>query len=244
MSERSRVYFASDVHLGLKTGDPKEREDRFLAFLKGIPRSETAALCLLGDIWDFWYEYRDVVPKTGMRVVAQLVDLMDAGVEVVYVPGNHDIWCYSFFEELGMRKVEQPCYLEFGGKTFCIGHGDRLGKTKTSFRLLQWVFHNKFIQALFSCLHPWFAFRLGLDWSHASRKSHSPYVWKGVEEPLYKYAAGLSASRHADYYMFGHLHVAASEQLPDGSRLVVLNDWMGGGMPYALFDGAGLAVSD
>ena len=100
MAERTKVYFTSDVHLGLGTADPAEREERFVRWLKSI-QADAKALYLLGDIWDFWYEYRDVVPKEGARVLAQLINLMDNGVEVWFMPGNHDIWCYSFFESLG-----------------------------------------------------------------------------------------------------------------------------------------------
>ena len=95
MAERQTIYFVADVHLGLETADPREREERFISFLKGIPVETTRALYLLGDIWDFWYEYRDVVPRSGARVVAALIALMDAGVEVWFCPGNHDIWTYS-----------------------------------------------------------------------------------------------------------------------------------------------------
>ena len=130
MAERKLVYFVSDVHLGLRTVDPAEREARFIAFLKGLPAQEMRALYLLGDIWDFWYEYRDVIPREGARVVAALIGLMDAGVEVWFCPGNHDIWTYSYFEQLGMHRFEQPYYVTLDGKDFCLGHGDLLGGAK------------------------------------------------------------------------------------------------------------------
>ena len=101
MGKRNNTYFVADVHLGLRTADPKEREERFIDFLKSIEQ-DAKALYLLGDIWDFWYEYRDVVPKTGARVIAQLIRLMDLGVEVFFFEGNHDIWTFSYFESLGM----------------------------------------------------------------------------------------------------------------------------------------------
>lgn len=141
MAERNLTYFVSDVHLGLTVKDPAERESRFIAFLKSIPRDSAKSLFLLGDIWDFWYEYRDVVPREGSRVVAQLIDLMDAGVEVYFCEGNHDIWTYSFFEELGIKKFSQPFVCEIGGKTFCLGHGDALGGSKKGYGLMLKLFH-------------------------------------------------------------------------------------------------------
>ena len=165
---RNLTYFASDVHLGLQVADPAGREARFVSFLRSIPAAETEALYLLGDIWDFWYEYRDVVPKGYVRVFGALTDLMDAGVKVFFFPGNHDIWAYGYFEELGMKILEQPYVTEIGGKTFCLGHGDGLGPVDRGYRILRGIFHNRFLQACFSALHPWFAYRLGNGWSRRS----------------------------------------------------------------------------
>lgn len=238
MAERSEVYFASDVHLGLKIGDPAEREARFVGFLRSIPRERAKALYLLGDIWDFWFEYHDVVPRCGARVIAALVDLIDSGVEVWFCHGNHDMWTFSYFEELGMRKFVQPYYVELEGKTFCLGHGDVLGGAKWNYRLMMWLFGSRFLRALFSMLHPRIAFGLGLGWSKSNRKSRRPYRFRGEEEPLYRFALDASRSRHVDYFVFGHFHDTVDMRLPDGARFVVLKDWIGGGVPFARFNGS------
>ena len=102
MADRTLVYFVSDVHLGLDVNDPADREARFVSFLKSIPKDRAKSLYLLGDIWDFWYEYHDVVPKGYVRVFAALMDLMDAGVEVCFFQGNHDIWCFLYFADRGI----------------------------------------------------------------------------------------------------------------------------------------------
>ena len=238
---RNLTYFASDVHLGLQVAGPADREARFVSFLKGIPAAETEALYLLGDIWDFWYEYRDVVPKGYTRVFAALQDLMDAGVEVYFFPGNHDIWTYSYFEELGMKRLDQPCVREIGGRTFCLGHGDGLGPVDRGYRLLRGIFHSRFLQACFSTLHPWFAFRLGNGWSHRSRLGKSiGYTFKGEEEPLYRFCTAFNASRAAegaapvDIFLFGHYHCEVD--MPVGpSRLVLLKDWISGS-DWLVFD--------
>ena len=240
--ERTKVYFTADVHLGLATADPKEREDRFVSWLKSLPR-DAKALYLLGDIWDFWYEYRDVVPKEGARVIAQLIDLMDNGVEVWFMPGNHDIWCYRYFESLGMHKILQPYRTEIGGRRFCLGHGDRLKDARLGYRLMLWVFNNRVLQALFSTLHPWFAFRFGTSWSKKSRYTHTPYQWKGSEEPLVRFAEEeIAAGRTADYFIFGHYHLDARQALSDGSELFVMNTWLKGGTPCLIFDGQSLTT--
>ncbi len=210
---RDRTYFTADVHLGLETGNPSERERRFVKWLKSIS-SDARTLYLLGDIWDFWYEWKDVIPKEGIRVVAALIDLMDEGVEVYFMPGNHDIWAFSFFESLGMHKIIQPYYTEIDGKRFCLAHGDGLYEPRRSYRLMLKVFHSRFCQSLFSALHPHTAIRLARHWSYGSRRTHMPYRWKGKDEPLVKFVeTEISQGRHADYYIFGHYHVGVHETL-------------------------------
>jgi len=221
---RHLTYFVSDVHLGLDVADPSGREARFVAFLRRIPAAETESLYLLGDIWDFWYEYRDVVPKGYTRVFAALQDLMDAGVKVFFFQGNHDIWTYSYFEELGMKRCVQPYVTEIGGKKFCLGHGDGLGPGMRGYKLMRRGFHSRFLQRCFSALHPWFAFRLGNGWSRKSRLGKNiGYTFQGEEEPLYKFCA--SFPEPVDYFVFGHYH--CSVDLPVGSaRLLILRDWL------------------
>lgn len=230
------TYFVSDVHLGLQAFDPADREARFVSFLRGLPQ-ETGALYLLGDVWDFWYEYRDVVPKGYVRVFAALQELMDRGVDVYFFQGNHDIWTYSYFESLGMKRLVQPYCVEIAGRTFCLGHGDGLGPTPLGYRFIKWVFNCRLNQILFSMLHPWFAYRLGNLWSKNSRLSHrEEYQFKGVNEPLYKFAQKYSEEHKVDYFIFGHYHAAVDTLLPTGSRLLMLKDWIYSS-PYISFDG-------
>ena len=240
---KTLTYFVSDVHLGLQVADPAAREERFVSFLKGLPQ-ETSALYMLGDIWDFWYEYRDVVPKGYVKVFAALMELMDRGVEVYFFQGNHDIWTYSYFESLGMRKLVQPCKVEIGGKTFCLGHGDGLGPTPFGYRCIKTVFNCRPLQVLFSMLHPWFAYRLGNVWSKNSRLSHKEeYQFKGESEPLYQFAQAYLKEHKVDYFIFGHYHSAVDMALPDGCRLLMLKDWMSSS-PYICFDGTDLITDN
>ena len=171
-------------------------------------------------------------------MVAKFIALMDAGVQVCFFPGNHDIWCYSYFESLGMRRCEQPQLTEIAGKAFCLGHGDLLGGGRRGYRLMNSIFKCRVTQALFSTLHPWLAFRLGLGWSGGNRKRHSAYHFKGESEPLYRFALQQSEAVHVDYFIFGHFHDSVDLSLPTGARLLVLKDWLSGGTPHALFDTA------
>ena len=237
MSSRDRTYFVSDVHLGLDVKDPAGREARFVNFLKSIPAERTESLYMLGDIWDFWYEYRDVVPKGYARVFAALMDLMDAGVKVYFFQGNHDIWCYHYFEELGIVILQQPCIVHAGGKTFCLGHGDGLGPVSGWYRLMRGIFRNKAAQRMFSMLHPRLAFGLGKGWSRKSRLSKSiAYDFKGESEPLYRFAEDFSESHEVDFFVFGHYHCSVDLPLPSGARLMILKDWMEGDS-YLYFSG-------
>ena len=228
MPDRSLVYFVSDVHLGLDVNDPAARERRFVAFLESIPKDKTRALYMLGDIWDFWYEYRDLVPKGYVKVFAALMALMDAGVEVFFFQGNHDIWCYHYFEDMGIRILQQPYLIEIGGKSFCLGHGDGLGPGDFSYKLMRWLFRNKLCQRLFSSLlHPTLAFKIGKGWSKGSRLARNEeYHFKGEEEPLYKFALKYSRNTKVDYFIFGHFHTKVDMTLPTGARLLVLKDWV------------------
>ncbi len=228
MEARSLVYFVSDVHLGLDVADPARREARFVRFLESIPKDDTLALYLLGDIWDFWYEYRDLVPKGYVRVFSALQGLMDAGVKVFFFQGNHDIWCYSYFEELGIRILNQPFVVEYGDKVFCIGHGDGLGPGDYGYKLMKWVFHNRFFQKLFSSLiHPTMAYKIGKRWSKDSRLARNEeYHFRGEYEPIVKFAEKFSKERKVDYFIFGHFHTRVDMMLRSGARLLVLRDWV------------------
>ena len=225
---KKRTYFVSDVHLGLQVADPAAREARFVDFLRTLP-AETAALYLLGDVWDFWYEYRDMVPKGYVRVFAALRDLMDRGVEVYFFQGNHDVWTYNYFEELGMKKLVQPALVEVDGRTLCLGHGDGLGPVPLGYRFLRGVFHNRVLQFLFSMLHPRIAFGLGNGWSRSNRLArHEEYVFRGADEPLYKFAAEFEKDNKVDCFIFGHYHCDVSMKTPAGADFVILKDWMDG----------------
>lgn len=236
------IYFAADVHLGLALGDAHRREERFVAWLKSLEKPDTEALYLLGDIWDFWYEYKRVIPREGTRVIAAIVRLLDAGVKVYYFPGNHDVWLYSFWQDLGVDVVDQPYCASINGTRFLLGHGDGLGGAPFGYRCMSWVFHSRFCQALFNLLHPALAFGLGCSWSNRNRFTHNGYKFRGKDEPLYKFCVEKTTAEPADFCIFGHFHEAVDMLLPTGARLVVLKDWIDGFDHYACWDGSTLSV--
>ena len=227
--EKNLTYFASDVHLGLQVGDPAQRERNFVRFLKEIDPARTQALYLLGDIFDFWYEYRYVVPKGSVRVLGAITDLIDAGVKVYFFQGNHDLWTFHYFEELGMVKLQQPYVTEIGGKRFCMGHGDGLGPGNHWYKFVKGVFSQRWAQVLFSTLHPWIAFRWATGWSHRSRTEKPiAYNFKGEGEPLYIFCKEFLADHQVDYFIFGHYHARVDMMVESSARLLMLGDWMTG----------------
>lgn len=241
---RSLTYFVSDVHLGLDVADMAGREARFVSFLRSIPADRTESLYMLGDIWDFWYEYHDVVPRGYVRVLAALMDLIDAGVKVVLIPGNHDIWCYSYLQSLGIMVHEQPLVTEIAGRTFFLGHGDGLGDGMHGYKFMRWCFHWRPFQVVFSWLHPYLAFRLGKGWSRNSRLARRvEYEFRGADEPLFRYAEQESRRMHVDHFIFGHYHTGVRLTLPSGSDFLILKDWIGSS-PFSVFDGQTLSSEE
>lgn len=220
------TYFVSDIHLGLPVGDAAAREKAFLKFLKGIDPAQTQTLYLLGDIFDFWYEYRYVIPKGTTRVLAALADLADEGVKVFFFRGNHDLWVKDYFGTLGIQVLEQPHVVKIGTQTFCLGHGDGLGPGDNVYKFYKWLFSRKWAQTLFSALHPWIGFRWATGWSHSSRREKPiAYHFKGEDERLYKYCREFQSHTPVNHFIFGHYHCRVDMPV-DGARLHILGDWM------------------
>lgn len=235
--ERNIHYFVSDVHLGLEIFDPAEREARFVSFLKKINNEKTAALYLLGDIWDLWFEYNDVVPKGFAKVFTAIMELTESGIKVCYIRGNHDIWSLRYFEEMGMIHLRQPHVIEIGGKRFCLAHGDGLGEGMYSYKLMKWIFRTKLFYKIICCLPPNFIFKITKAWFRNSRLARNHvYEFKNEEEPLYKWAEEFHKSCGIDYFIFGHYHTKVDLTMKCGARMFIMKDWIHQS-DYLYFDG-------
>lgn len=229
-NKKNLYVFVSDVHLGLDTIDPKEREQRFLKFLDSLPK-QTKKLFLLGDIFDFWYEYKYVVPRGHVRTLGKLAELADGGLEIYYFKGNHDMWTFGYLEqEIGVKVVEQPYLIEIEGKTFCLGHGHALGKIDSLYVLFLRLFGNKTLQRMFAYLHPRWTFALANGWSKRNRRKHQnhPFVFQGYDEPVFKFAMEFSKKHKVDYFIVGHFHKSLMEKMPDGGEFHILGEWIYG----------------
>ena len=236
-----KIYFLSDAHLGSRAIEhSRTHERRLVSFLDKI-KDKAEAVYMLGDMFDFWYEYKNVVPKGFTRFLGKVSELTDRGVEVHFFTGNHDMWCLSYFEkECGMIIHRQPCVVELSGKVFFLAHGDEFS-TERSFRVLRSIFHNRFLQWLFSSLHPRWSISMGLGWARHSMLKHKvkgDTPFKGEEnEDCVKYARKyLQTHPTVDCFIFGHRHIDEDMPIGETSRCIFLGDWIGT-FAYVVFDG-------
>ncbi|MCC6461903.1 MAG: UDP-2,3-diacylglucosamine diphosphatase [Saprospiraceae bacterium] len=242
-----KIFFASDFHLGVDAVLPsRERERQLVRWLDHIA-PEAEAIYLVGDLFEFWFEYKTVVPKGFTRFLGKLAELRDAGILVQVFTGNHDLWMFGYFtEELDIPVCRQPIRVEHLGKQFFIGHGDGLGPNDRGYKLLKKVFTNRTNQWLFRWLHPDLGMRLAGFSSQTSRESmpEEERSWLGEErEWLVQYChRKIDQGIEPDYFVFGHRHLPVDWRLKNGhSRYVNLGDWMSF-CSYAVFDGENMEL--
>jgi len=234
-----KIYFASDAHFGSRTfEDPIENERRFVRWLDSI-KYDAAAVYLVGDMIDFWYEFKYVVPKGFTRFLGKLGELTDSGIEVHWFIGNHDIWIFDYIgKETGAIIHREPLTCNLLGKSFYIAHGDGLGDNSLGFKFIRSVFHNKILQKMFTWIHPRWTIPFGLNWSKHSRKTgedYSGYLGEDKEH-LVIYAKEFLRTNPADFLIFGHRHIMLDLMLAQRSRIIILGDWIKY-FSYAVFDG-------
>jgi UDP-2,3-diacylglucosamine hydrolase len=245
--EKGKIYFASDLHLGSDLlEDPGATERRFVRWLDTI-RGEAKALYLLGDIFDFWFEYRKTVPRGFTRFLGKMAEMQDSGTEIHFFTGNHDCWMFDYFQrELGVAVHTEPQRVTLGGKRFYLAHGDGLGDESRSFRLIRAIFHNRLCQRLFAAFPSRWGIGFGHWWSRHNRKRDlaHPVAYLGEnEEHLVLYAKKyVAAHPDTDYLIFGHRHILLDLMLNPKSRMMIIGDWMTH-FSYAIFDGKELILS-
>jgi UDP-2,3-diacylglucosamine hydrolase len=244
MSTPSRIYFASDFHLGAyPLEESLAREKRIVEWLTTI-EEDCAELFLLGDVFDFWYEYNNVIPKGYVRFLGKIASFVDRGIPVTFFKGNHDMWMFGYLEqELGIHVVSDALEMERHGKTFYLHHGDGLGPGDYAYKRLKKIFRSGLSQWLFTRLHPNLSFRIAKGWSKESRLSNGAFEhFLGKDkEWLYQYAMDLEKSNPKDFYIFGHRHLPMDISLPRGGRYLNLGEWMHFDS-YAVFDGQTLTL--
>lgn len=236
------IYFLSDAHLGSWALDHRRMQERRLVrFLDSI-KDKAAAIYLLGDMFDFWFEYKFVVPRGYTRFLGKLSELTDMGVEVHYFTGNHDIWAFNYLErECGVILHKQPLTVELYGKIFFMAHGDGLGDPDKKFKFIRAVFHNPVCQHLFSAIHPRWGMWFGQTWAKHSRMKRPngeepPYMGEDREHLILYTKEYMKAHPDVDVFIYGHRHIEIDLQVSKKARAIILGDWISQ-FSYVVYDG-------
>ena len=245
MKTNKKIYFASDFHLGVPSHEISlTREKRIVKWLDEI-KGDAAEIFLMGDLFDFWFEYKYTVPKGFVRLLGKMAELVDSGVPITLFTGNHDMWMFDYLpKEIGVTIHRDPITRTYNNKKFYLGHGDGLGPGDHGYKFIKKVFANPVCQWLFERLHPNFALRIANFWSHKSRISNAPKdeQFKGEEgEWLVTYSKDVLKKEHVDYFIFGHRHLPLDIKLNEKSRYVNLGEWVNYNT-YAVFDGEKLEL--
>jgi UDP-2,3-diacylglucosamine hydrolase len=229
-SENKKIYFASDQHLGAPT--PKaslHREKKFVAWLDTI-KEDAGTIFLLGDLFDFWFEYKTVVPKGFVRVLGKLAELKDAGIDIYFFVGNHDLWMRDYFQkELNIPVFHKPQEFDINGKIFLIGHGDGLGPNDHGYKRMKKVFTFPFFKWLFRWLHPDIGVRLGHYFSVKNKLISGDVDARFLGEEnewLAQYCRRKLTEKHYDFFVFGHRHLPLEIELNNNSTYINLGDWI------------------
>ncbi len=240
MKKNKKIYFASDFHLGVPTYELSiAREKRVVRWLDEI-KNDAEEIYLMGDLFDFWFEYKYTVPKGFVRLLGKIAELTDAGIPIYLFTGNHDMWMFDYLpKELGISIYREPITRNFNGKSFYLGHGDGLGPGDNGYKFIKKIFANRVCQWLFERIHPNLALRIANYWSHKSRISNGPLdeQFKGEEkEWLVTYSKNMLKTQQFDYFIFGHRHLPLDIKLSENSRYINLGEWVNYNS-YAVFDG-------
>jgi len=243
--EQGSIYFLSDFHLGAPDEKrSRQREKLIVQFLDEI-KPQTTALFIVGDLFDFWYEYKKVVPKGYVRLLGKIAEFTDAGIPVYFFVGNHDMWMTNYFQkELGVPVYFEPQEFTFNNTTFYIGHGDGLGPGDHGYKFIKKVFRNPICQGLFGIFPPYMGIGLANYFSRKSRQSAgtTEETFKGEEaEWLIIYSKEILQQKHIDFFVFGHRHLPIDFRLNDNSRYINLGDWITF-FTYAVFDGSDMQL--
>lgn len=240
-----KVYFASDQHLGAPDDvQSLAREKKFVQFLDSI-KTDAEVLFLLGDLFDFWFEYKHVVPKGFVRVLGKLAELSDRGIEIYFFTGNHDLWMKNYLnKELNAKVFFDQASFQINEKKFLIAHGDGLGPGDKGYKRMKKIFRNPIAQFFFYLLHPDFAVWLGKTTSRKNKLISGDEDVKFLgndKEWLAQYAKRKLESEHFDYFVFGHRHLPMEIQVADKSTYINLGDWVSH-FTYAVYDGNSLKL--
>lgn len=235
-----KIYFASDFHLGAPNEEESlKRELKIIKWLQHVSK-DAAAIFLVGDIFDFWFEYKSTVPKGFIRFQGKLAELKDRGIPIILFSGNHDMWMFDYFpRQLDIPVYRKPVELKIEQTSFLIGHGDGLGPGDHVFKVTKSIFSNPLMQWFFQWIHPNIGVWIAKQWSKRTRdfsdQRNKPVVEH--EERLLSYCKSVESKEHHDFYIFGHRHLPLELKVSDNSTYFNLGEWMNQ-CTYLEFDGS------
>lgn len=240
MPEKTFIYFASDLHLGMHPLEESlKRERLFVDWLEEI-RKDASELWLLGDVFDYWFEYSKVVPRGFTRFLGKLATLSDEGIKIHLIPGNHDIWAFNYLpQEIGLELHPKSIIRTWNNHKFLIGHGDGLFQRDYVYRLLQGIFKNRIMQWLYARIHPNGSITFAQWWSRRSRMNHGTFgSFQGADQEHQVQYSRKKNTEDPDieFFIFGHRHIPFDIHITDNSRVICLGDWIGN-FTYGVFDG-------
>ena len=240
MTSGKKIYFASDFHLGVPTYEKSLIREKKVVDWLDLIKKDAEELYLLGDVFDFWFEYKTVVPRGYVRLLGKLAELSDSGILIHYFTGNHDMWTFDYLsKELNVKIYRKPIEAEYGSKKFFIGHGDGLGPGDHGYKFIKKIFASSVCQWLFARLHPNFGIGVAEYFSKKSRVATgiSDEKFLGEEkEWLVIHSKELLEKKHYDFLIFGHRHLALDIKINGNSRYINLGDWIRYNS-YGVFDG-------
>lgn len=245
MNKPTKIYFVSDAHLGFPNAkESLEREKLLVKFLNEASKDATE-IYLLGDIFDFWFEYKRVVPKGYTRFLGKIAELTDKGIPVHFFTGNHDLWVFDYLpNEIGIVVHRDREIRTIHHHKFFIAHGDGLGPSDIGFKYLKKIFKNRFAQWLFARIHPNFAVRMAIKWSQHNRYHENPknFTFLGEEkERLIQYAKRKLEQEQIDFFIFGHRHLPLELSLNNKAKFINLGDWLFH-FTYAIYNGKNVTL--
>lgn len=246
--DAKKIYFLSDIHLGNRYLSDSTAIEKKLVFLLDSIKDDALSIYFLGDIFDYWYEYKYVAPKGHVRFLGKIAELCDKGIDIHFFIGNHDIWMFDYLPaETGVKIHKKPLVTELLGKTFFLGHGDEIGARPFSYRFIQVFFRNRICQILYSAIHPRWTFAFARKWSLSSRKN-APENEKlkklqernkqAIKEFCESY---LQTHSEINFFIFGHLHILSETQLSETAQLIFTGDWLNH-FSFAVWDGKQLEL--
>ncbi len=247
-SLKNKIYFASDFHLGAPNAEESlKREKKLVAWLDEI-KVDAQEIYLVGDIFDFWFEYKHAIPKGFVRLQGKIAELTDSGILINIFTGNHDMWIFDYLpKELGINLYRKPIIREYNGKKFLIGHGDGLGTGDGRYKILKKVFASKICQWAFARIHPNFGIGIANAWSRKSRRTNLNYDEKfhgEDKELLVQYCKDYFKKDAAiNYFVFGHRHLPLDIKIGENARYINLGEWIKHNS-YAVFDGEKLELKE